>query len=103
MSVPNYLATLYVAHDLDPCLQTQYWGIIKYYINDVFSVARVENISWYKPYCQAIPTDQAKILHLWDGICLPHVDKIQVAGRTVTILEFEVDANAISVYLSVER
>ena len=76
---------------------------LKYYINDVFSVAGAGNISWYKPHCQAIPTDQAKILHLWDGICLPHVDKIQVAGRTVTILEFEVDANAISVYLSVER
>ena len=27
MSVPNYLAIFYVAHDLDPCLQTQYWGI----------------------------------------------------------------------------
>ena len=47
--------------------------------------------------------DQAKILHLWDETHLPHTEKKQVTGRAVTILRFEVDTNAMSVYLSTER
>ena len=47
--------------------------------------------------------DQVKILHLWDKIHLLHAEKKQVAGRAVTILRFEVDANAMSAYLSMER
>ena len=78
-------------------------GALKCYIDNVFSVTRVENVSWYKLYHWAIPTDQVKILCLWDKIDLPHVEKKQVSGRIITILRFEVDANAMSVYLSMER
>ena len=61
-------------------------GVLKCYVNDAFSVARAEDICWYKLYHQAIPTDQAKILRLWDEIHLPHAERKQVAGRAVTIL-----------------
>ena len=50
-----------------------------------------------------MPTDQAKILHLWDKIDLPHTEKKQISGRTITILGFEVDTNTMSVYLSMEK
>ena len=78
-------------------------GVLKCYIDDAFSVARAEDVCWYKPYCQAIPTDQVKILHLWDKIHFPHTERKQITGRAVTILRFEVDANTMSVYLSAER
>ena len=47
--------------------------------------------------------DQVKILHLWDKTHLLHAEKKQVTGRAVTILRFEVDANVMSAYLSMER
>ena len=78
-------------------------GTLKCYINDAFLVARAEDICWYEPYHQAILTDQAKILCLWDKIHLLHTEKKQVTGRAVTILGFEVDTNMMSVYLSMER
>ena len=78
-------------------------GALKCYVDDAFSVTRAEDVCWYKLYHWAILTDQAKILCLWDEIHLLHAEKKQVAWRTVTILRFEVDANAMSVYLSTER
>ena len=78
-------------------------GMLKCYIDNAFSVARAKDVCWYKPYCQATLTDQAKILHLWDEIHLPHAEKKQVTGRAVTILGFEVDANVMLAYLSMER
>ena len=78
-------------------------GTLKCYVNSAFSVARAEDVCWYELYCWAIPMDQAKILHLWDETHLPHTEKKQVTGRAVTILRFEVDTNAMSVYLSTER
>ena len=78
-------------------------GMLKCYVNNAFSVARAEDVCWYKPYCQATLTDQAKILHLWEEIHLLHTEKKQVIGRAVTILGFEVDANVMLAYLSMER
>ena len=77
-------------------------GTLKCYINNAFLVARAENICWYEPYHQAILTGQAKILCLWDKIHLLHTEKKQVAGRAVAILGFEVDANMMLAYLSME-
>ena len=78
-------------------------GTLKCYIDDAFSVTRAEDVCWYELYCQAILTDQAKILCLWDEIHLLHAEKKQVTGRAVAILGFEVDANMMSAYLSMER
>ena len=71
-------------------------GMLKCYVNDAFSVTRAKDICWYEPYYQAILMDQAKILCLWDEIHLLHTEKKQVAGRAVTILGFEVDANVLN-------
>ena len=76
-------------------------GMLKCYVDNAFSVARAEDVCWYKLYCQATLTDQAKILHLWDEIHLLHTEKKQVTGRAVTILGFEVDGNVMLAYLSV--
>ena len=71
-------------------------GMLKCYVNDAFLVTRAEDICWYELYYQAIPMDQAKILCLWDEIHLLHTEKKQVAGRAVTIVGFEVDANILN-------
>ena len=70
--------------------------MLKCYVNDAFLVTRAEDICWYELYYQAIPIDQAKILCLWDEIHLLHTEKKQVAGRAVTIVGFEVDANILN-------
>ena len=50
-----------------------------------------------------MPTNQAKVLCLWDKIDLLHAERKQISGKIITILNFKVDANAMSAYLSVEK
>ena len=50
-----------------------------------------------------MPTDQAKILHLWDEINLPHAERKQISGKIVTILGFKIDTSVMSAHLSVAK
>lgn len=43
-----------------------------------------------------MPTNQVKILRLWDEINLPHKEKKQVYGSILTIIGIEVDTNALT-------
>ena len=46
---------------------------------------------------------EGMVLELWDGICLPHMERKLVSGFVNPILGFEVDTNWIMVYLSPEK
>ena len=43
-----------------------------------------------------MPSNQAKILQLWDEINPPHKEKKQVSGSILTVIGIEVDANALT-------
>lgn len=43
-----------------------------------------------------MPSNQVTILKLWDEINLPHKEKKQVYGPTLTVIGIEVDANALT-------
>jgi len=63
------------------------------YSDDSFGPALAYDFTWYQPYNKFLPSNQAKILKLWDEINLPHKEKKQVFGTTLTIIGIEVDAD----------
>lgn len=76
---------------------------LKCYVDDAFSIIPDGHVSWYAPFQKCMPTDQVKILHLWDEIKLPHAEKKQISGRIIPILGFQVDPNLMTAYLSTEK
>lgn len=66
------------------------------YADDSFGPQHADCIDWYEPYRKYLPSNQASILKLWDEINLPHKEKKQVSGSTLTIIGIEVDADALT-------
>jgi hypothetical protein len=76
---------------------------LKWYIDDNCSFAQVGDIKYYSPYGRYFPSDQTELLKLWDEIGLPHVEKKQIYGPTVTFIGFDVDPNAMTISISHNR
>ena len=72
------------------------------YADDSFGPEHAHNITWYEPYRKFMPTNQVKILQLWDEINLPHKEKKQVYGSVLTIIGIEVDANALTMSMPLD-
>jgi len=66
------------------------------YADDTFRPELATNVTYYEHYWKFMPTNQVKILHLWDEINLPHKEKKQVHGSVLTIIGIEVDMNALT-------
>ncbi|KIK74116.1 hypothetical protein PAXRUDRAFT_176672, partial [Paxillus rubicundulus Ve08.2h10] len=47
----------------------------------------------YKKYNKLLPSNLAKLLQLWDFICLPHEEHKQVFGRELPIIRLQVELN----------
>jgi hypothetical protein len=76
---------------------------LKCYIDDNCSFACIGNVKYYSPYGKYFPTDQTKLLELWDEIGLPHEDRKQVYGPIVPFIRFNVDPNRMSISISNEQ
>jgi hypothetical protein len=76
---------------------------LKCYIDDNCSFARLNDTKYYRPYNKYFPTDQTKLLELWDEIGLPHEEWKQIYGPIIPFIGFDVDPNAMTVSLSDER
>jgi len=50
-----------------------------------------------------MPASQVVLLMLWDEIRLPHEERKQVSGDVLPCLGFEVDPNAMTVFMSLEK
>jgi hypothetical protein len=72
------------------------------YSDDSFGVDLMRNITIYEPYQLPFPTAQAKLLSLWDYLGIPHKEKKQVFGETLTIIGIDVDANSLTLTLPSE-
>jgi hypothetical protein len=49
------------------------------------------------------PSDQTKLLRLWDEIGLPHEERKQIYGPVIPFISFDVDPNAMTVSINSER
>jgi len=69
------------------------------YVDDLFSWKFADNMLWYEPYHKLLPAKQAKLLQLWDELCIPHEESRQVFGSPLTIIGFNVDPNAMTIIM----
>lgn len=69
------------------------------YVDDTFLWEFADNMTWYEPYGKYLPTKQARLLKLWDDICLPHEESKQLFGSRLTIIGLNVDPNAMTIMM----
>lgn len=72
------------------------------YVDDSFGAEECGRLEFYSPYNQWYPTQQARLLSLWDEIGIPHKQKKQAFGVRLTVLGLEVDAQAFTFSFSQE-
>ena len=73
------------------------------YIDDNGSFAHIGDVAYYHPYGAYYPTDQMKLLQLWDELNIPHAKKKQIYGLVIPYIGFDVDPNAMTISLSDNR
>jgi hypothetical protein len=73
---------------------------LKCYIDDNCSFAHLGDVKYYLPYKCYFPTDQTKLLQLWDEIGLPHEERKQIYGPVIPFIGFDVDPNAMTVSIT---
>jgi hypothetical protein len=76
------------------------------YVDDTFSWDFEGNLDTYTGYDQGpvlLPRKQARLLRFWDQVGIPHDQKKQVYGLTLTIIGFSVDPNAMTISLPLDK
>ena len=69
------------------------------YVDDSSGCTLSNDITFYPPYEKNIPTDQYRLLMLWDELGIPHKPHKQLSGNPLTIIGIEVDANKMTLTL----
>jgi hypothetical protein len=72
------------------------------YVDDNFSYEFEDELTWYEPYDKLLPTKQARLLCLWDELGIPHEERKQEWGTSLTIIGFHVDPNQMTVSMPLE-
>ena len=76
---------------------------LKCYVDDNFSFSIFGDLELYPPYDAFLPSEQVRLLQLWDEITLPHEEEKQISGTCIPIISFDVDLNAMTVTMSDSR
>ena len=76
---------------------------LKCYIDDNCLFALLRDVRYYPKYEHYFPTDQTKLLELWDELGLPHEERKQIYGPVIPFIGFDVDPNTMTVSISDER
>jgi hypothetical protein len=76
---------------------------LKVYVDDNASFSRVGDVLYYPPYGRYYPSEQTRLLLLWDELDIPHEEKKQLYGPVVPFIGFDVDPNAMTISISDER
>jgi hypothetical protein len=67
------------------------------YVDDNFGFDRAEALVFHARLGRRLPSQQARLLDLWDDIGLPYEDRKQEFGFTLCVIGFVVDPNAMTV------
>jgi hypothetical protein len=73
------------------------------YMDDNSSFGPVGDVLYYAPYCQYFPTNQTKLLLLWDDLNVPHEEKKQIYGPVMPFVGFDVGPNVMTLSISDEH
>ena len=66
------------------------------YSDDSFGPDLANNLVFYPPYCKFMPSNQVKLLQLWDEFNLPHKEAKQIFGSTLTVIGIQIDTDSLS-------
>jgi hypothetical protein len=69
------------------------------YVDDAFGWELETNFIFYAPYQKRMPAKQAQLLLLWDFLGIPHKEKKQLHGTSLTVIGFQIDANTMTITL----
>ncbi|KAJ7634576.1 hypothetical protein FB45DRAFT_743528 [Roridomyces roridus] len=69
------------------------------YVDDSFGWELESNLLYYEPYEKYMPSKQVQLLLLWDFLGIPHKEKKQVHGTSLTVIGFHIDPNAMTITL----
>ena len=72
------------------------------YVDDSSGCGRKDDCLTYPPYGRDYPREQVILMNLWDELGIPHKPHKQVYGSPLPIIGITVDANNLSLTLSVE-
>ena len=72
------------------------------YVDDSSGCALRRDYALYEPYGKEYPKDQVILMTLWDELGIPHKPHKQLHGQTLPIIGITVDAEALTLTLSVE-
>jgi len=68
--------------------------------SDNCSFAHLGDVKFYPKYGCHFPTDQTKLLELWDELGLPHEEKKQIYRPIIPFIGFDVDPNTMMVSIN---
>ena len=80
----------------------KYIKLIQYlsgYMDDSSGCNLAGDVMYYEPYGKNLPSDQYRLLLLWDELGIPHKPHKQVFGSPLTIIGIDVDANLMTLTL----
>ena len=72
------------------------------YVDDSSGCNLSSEETFYEPYGRLMPTDQYRLLSLWDELGIPHKPHKQISGSPLTIIGIEVDPNEMTLTLPQE-
>ena len=58
---------------------------LKAYVDDNASFGLAGDVLYYEPYRRYFPTNQTKLLLLWDDLNIPHAEKKQIYGPIISL------------------
>ncbi|KAJ6514329.1 hypothetical protein C8R47DRAFT_1190483 [Mycena vitilis] len=67
------------------------------YMDDFHSAQLASDMLYYKPYKRSFPSNQTKLLRLWDWLGIPHSEDKQVFGPQLVVIGFLVDTQLMRV------
>ena len=72
------------------------------YMDDSSGCNKKGDTMFYPPYARNLPTDQCRLLLLWDELGIPHKPHKQISGSPLTIIGIDVDPNEMTMTLPSE-
>jgi hypothetical protein len=76
---------------------------LKCYVDNHFSVAIGGDLELYPLYDGFFPSDQVRLLQLWDEIGLSHEEPKQISRAIVPVIGFDIDPNAMTVTMNTAK
>ena len=72
------------------------------YMDDSSGCNKKGDTLFYPPYGKSLPSDQCRLLLLWDELGIPHKPHKQISGSPLTIIGIDVDPNQMTMTLPSE-